>query len=1072
MNEPNSSIKYSIMEQINSFYTIEKHLEESSKANKKFEVLDAIWKLNKSNLSSALSTISQYYPHYSLHDQIHSNTIIDNIESFLGEERIRKLSPTNSWLILMSSFTHDLGMIVFQDLVEKEWLSEDFQNFLIELRDWDDIDMRESGENLLRMQEISKGLAIDDQEWLLNLTPLKIKNSVTLAVAEYIRRIHHNRSAEVISGVDKSFFEIAQSFYSDQIPSRLLNVLAEIAYLHGVDFYEIFNRLDFESNGISNDKINPRFISCLLRLGDLLDVDDKRFNVFTEQVFKYPKSSLLHKQKHSSVKHILITPEAIEITSDCPNEEVYRLSRSWFDWLEAEVEKQSKEWSNIAPTGLGGSSPTIPKGKIKVYFNSKIIDDKLLNLRFEVSNNKMFEILEGSSIYEKSEFTFIRELVQNAIDASKIQLWTDIEKGTFDFVFKKEFENKSLTHQEILNKIEFPTDIPELLYDSFEVKLVIKWKDKLQNSLVFSVQDNGTGISNPDLLRMTSKVGESRKKDKEHQKMLKRMPFWLKPTGAFGIGMQSVFIIVDSFLVQTKAEGEDSKQIIFRSSKKGKYSSIGKEQPIMERGTNVIVEVPKKRFPEVFGHNFDMGIVMHYDYFTDKHKSIHVQKIRVYINEILANIGTLNVDFFGKSLLIRKSEDQLFYQFNPVQSKDNTIQCRLLLRDNDLFFNFNEKIIGSEFIIQFFTDFGFDIKDHWPSYQNAYFVRDIPVKDSTIQYYKLSYSKLFWNFMSPDSDKILSLTREKFISKKKEELSDEFISRIIPTAIELMENTFLENKREVLKYFGKSIDSLSYGYFKLLLTKKVNNIKGQEMDMQILHSTTLPIELAQRSNDKLIMLKDFFSIKKIIIPVSNKTPAHSSTIRDTKKELIKKAFGTIKNEDVIFWNENFFRHYLLSKYSIQEIYFFESGKVLVLTTSKESIRIKSGKNIYLNQLLKSSGISQRAWYYSNQKYEKQLSIKNIRASGFEYFPFLSKRSIISPFKNHEEYLKVKTNLKGLKEINDIKKFLTNKYLSEFITDSLIEWIIKYNPDNAIKRDVDSILEAYRLLIIELVTNDI
>ena len=76
------------MEHLKSYYTLEKHLEESAAINKQFQILDAIWKLNKGTLSSALANISQYFPHYSLHEQSHSNTILNNIESFLGEARI------------------------------------------------------------------------------------------------------------------------------------------------------------------------------------------------------------------------------------------------------------------------------------------------------------------------------------------------------------------------------------------------------------------------------------------------------------------------------------------------------------------------------------------------------------------------------------------------------------------------------------------------------------------------------------------------------------------------------------------------------------------------------------------------------------------------------------------------------------------------------------------------------------------------------------------------------------------------------------------------------------------------
>ncbi len=107
------------MEYLKTYYSLEKHLEETVKFNPQFEVLNSIWKLNKKNLSSALSNINQYYPHYSLHDRSHSLTIINNIELFLGEDRIKRLSPTNTWLILMASFTHDIGMVIFQEVIEK-----------------------------------------------------------------------------------------------------------------------------------------------------------------------------------------------------------------------------------------------------------------------------------------------------------------------------------------------------------------------------------------------------------------------------------------------------------------------------------------------------------------------------------------------------------------------------------------------------------------------------------------------------------------------------------------------------------------------------------------------------------------------------------------------------------------------------------------------------------------------------------------------------------------------------------------------------------------------------------------
>ncbi len=1056
------------MEHLKSYYTLEKHLEESSFVNKQFEILNAIWKLNKRNLSSALSNISQYYPHYSLHESSHSKTIISNIESFLGEERIKKLSPTNTWLILMSAYTHDLGMVVFQDLIQQEWLSDNFQDFLKEISESENIELKEDSKILLKIQNL-KG--VPEEEILSDeLTPIRIKNAVVTIVAEYIRRIHHERSSDIIKGADKQFFEIANAFYSEQIPKRLLNTLGEIAFLHGVEFYEIFKRLEFESNGISSDKINPRLIACLLRLGDLLDVDDSRFNNFTQKVFTYPESSKRHVEKHASIKHILITPEAIEITSDCPSENVYRLARSWFDWLEEEVEKQSKEWSNIAPNDLGGSSPTIPKGKIKVYYKNQEVDDQLLNLRFEVSNQKIFEILEGASIYDKAELTFIRELVQNALDASKIQLWKEIEKGTFDFAFKTHFEDKTLSHEEIIKKIQFPNDIPDSLYDSFEVILNVNWTDSNQNTLIFEVIDNGTGISNSDLIRMTNKVGESRKKDKEFQKFFNRMPFWLKPTGAFGIGLQSVFIITDSFTLVSKAEGEQTKEIIFRSSKKGKYSSVGNAKTEINRGTKVIVEIPKSKFNDIFGTSFSWDIIANYDYFTDKHDSIYIPKIKNYIDEVLSNISKLRINFFEEILKYSHVEND----FTIIQTNiDKTfkLQSQLLVMNNQVYFVFYEKIIGSEFMIHFFPDFLNDIDEKWPAKQNEYFVRQIPVNNNTINYHRLSYSKLYWNFMSPESDKILSLTREKFISKTKKEFEDQFLDKVVPEAILQMEKLFTENYQTLKDKYSISEENLAVTYFKVLLTKNINDIKGLNLDKKILNGGYVPKELVEVLSGKDVLMNEFFNYEYIVVPIFEDRQFRNelSLINASKKDIIDKLSELDKDKSLLIKHKRFFHAYLLNNYKISEMYYLEKSQILVMKKDySNSINLKEGYDVYLKTILQSNSLLKRGASYAIDKFYNELAIVNINASGFEHFPYLSNTAIISPFTSYKDYKSYKESIKGI----EYENFVTLDKVKEIIPLKLVKWLIKYKPENVDSRNEEDIYEGYRSLIIELLKNNL
>ncbi len=1049
------------MEYLKTYYSLEKHLEETVKFNPQFEILNAIWKLNKKNLSAALSNVSQYFPHYSLHEKSHSTTIINNIELFLGEERIKKLSPTNTWLLLMASFTHDLGMVVFQELIEKEWMSTEFQDFLIEICEWDDINLSESGKILTTLQRAIKH---KEHNWEPEISPIQIKNSVTLVVAEYMRRIHHKRSSDILKGLDKTFNDVASSFYSDQIPNRLLNLLGDIAFLHGVEFYEILKRLDFESNGLSNDKINPRFIAAMLRLGDLLDIDDGRFNIFTSQVFKLPESSNLHKKKHSSIKHFLITPDAIEITADCPEEQVYRLARNWFDWLELEVENLNKEWSNIAPLDLTGSAPRIPKGKIKVFYNNSSADEDLLNLKFQVSNEKIFEILEGGSIYEKAEFTFIRELVQNSLDASKIQLWSEIEKGTYDFVFREHFKNGKLTHDEIINKIIFPDDIPEALQKSFQIYLNLKW-DEDKNNLIIEIVDSGTGISNKDLIRMTSKVGQSRRENKQYNEMLSRMPFWLKPTGAFGIGLQSLFIITDSFNVYTKADGENAKKITFRSSKKGKYSTATDFSTINQRGTKVEIIIPEKKFQDVFGTSFGWDIISSYDPFTDEYGNIYIHKIRQYIEEVLFRIDNLHVNFFGKDINANSVEGSNWEIDNGANNRDSVL--KIFYKNDEIYFMFFENNIGSQFTLRYFATDLLDYENHWPKYHMKFFVRDIPVETNQIYYNHLSFAKLYWNFMSQSSDKILSITREKFLVKEKQKVENQFLRDVLPKTLPLISD-FLSFKLDDFKAKFSSIENASIIYFKIILTLRVNRISTPKIDDSLLQNN-LPDSVLTK-DDQAVSMHDFLNAETFLIPINRKYVPNSAKL--VKQQLIETRSQNDSN-NITIWKPESFTTYLRLYYSISEIAYYDNGHVLKLIRNEknsESINIYSGYNYYLESILESPSLSNRTWTYIPQKYSEQLSVLNEYNSGFERFPYLSKSSLISPFANKEQFSDVANRYGLTKDRDSIKELLTNEILKTYITDSLIEWIILNNPDSSIIRTSDSILDSYRELIIDMIIN--
>jgi len=75
-------------------------------------ILFAQWSYDKRIIPAALQAVSNLFPHYSLHDESHSITIINNILRVLGKDNFTKLSAIDIWLILEAAYWHDLGMVV------------------------------------------------------------------------------------------------------------------------------------------------------------------------------------------------------------------------------------------------------------------------------------------------------------------------------------------------------------------------------------------------------------------------------------------------------------------------------------------------------------------------------------------------------------------------------------------------------------------------------------------------------------------------------------------------------------------------------------------------------------------------------------------------------------------------------------------------------------------------------------------------------------------------------------------------------------------------------------------------
>lgn len=406
------------------------------------------------------------------------------------------------------------------------------------------------------------------------------------------------------------------------IPQRIFLWIAKCAGLHTDSKFENIMNLPQEDNGYASDYLHPRFVAVLLQLGDILDMDNDRFHPLTREcIGVLPELSQRHYEKHQAIRRLYITKNQISIEANCNSQEALRLVRKECDMLKSMLTEAGYYWSQICPNKFSGSLPTIES--VKLYLHGFQIPEELVTTQFRISQKKAFAILEGSNVY-RDQYVFLREFLQNAIDASKIQYWNECVRTRGYFESKNDMKKMSPDQLgEILSTDIFPIEIEmEIVKQNEERELKPieemdveellegKRKEELQYGVKVRIKDFGTGIDKESIKSIAS-VGDSRKRERY---VIKEMPEWLKPTAEFGIGLQSAFILTNTFKCNTYTRSNEKYEITFSTVKSNYYEGYINVRPT-ERLTDkdesygtcfeVFVSADKKLLHELYPAAWD-----------------------------------------------------------------------------------------------------------------------------------------------------------------------------------------------------------------------------------------------------------------------------------------------------------------------------------------------------------------------------------------------------------------------------------------------------------------------------------
>jgi hypothetical protein len=335
------------------------------------------------------------FPTYTLHNSKHQKNILRIVGEMLGDD-LNKLTALECALIILSAVYHDLGM-VFKDSELEDIAKEDsFHSFL-----------DNNYKAKLEFNESESVLTIGLSEW-------------------YCRWMHAQRVWLHLADFDSlKWGTIA-----------LNTVLGNICESHSYQASKLNDDSKFETNFINQADV--RFCALLLRLADILDFDNSRTpkSLYEFLDLDSPKNQNEFVSKGEWQKHLY--SEGFGISKEGNNVELSFTAGP----IHPQIEKNIHSFLDLVEDELKSSSMTLDKcsgrwREIKLPLsidrrNIKSQNYKTGNYRLSLDETQIIKLLAGESLYD-SEYVFVRELLQNAIDTSRMREFHEHSNGVLDF---------------------------------------------------------------------------------------------------------------------------------------------------------------------------------------------------------------------------------------------------------------------------------------------------------------------------------------------------------------------------------------------------------------------------------------------------------------------------------------------------------------------------------------------------------------------------------------------------------------------------------------------------------------
>ena len=443
--------------------------------------------------------IPKLFPEYTLHNIQHSIRVMEYMSEIITD--IDSFNDFELALMLLSALLHDLGMAL--------------------------------GES--EINEIRKDHFFSKKDIKFNAF---VKIYGDNAIQEIVRRNHAHISSKIISEIQyKNHFILSEPHGLSYIED--IKLLCES---HTKDQLWISNSLSTQ-NIKGQYEYNLRFIAYVIRIADLLDIDQNRTPFELYKLINPKGVGDEEWRQHfivTNTKKIKLNPKTeykdIVFYGKSEDIKIHRKLMSYINWINDELkvfndfneqlndDKLKCKLSNQVVTNIETIGFTVP--------------DYLLSLDFK----SITELLMGENIYGDRKLG-LREIIQNSIDACLV---------------RKEIEDQNSGYQ--------PT-----------ITIIIN-----NEKNCFTISDNGIGMSEEIIKNFFLNIGRSFYKSD----VFKLNDYAYKPIGSFGIGFLACFMLSEDVTMQTRYYKSAEKHTV-QLEKGDKYIGFNSVEDISFNGTKI-----------------------------------------------------------------------------------------------------------------------------------------------------------------------------------------------------------------------------------------------------------------------------------------------------------------------------------------------------------------------------------------------------------------------------------------------------------------------------------------------------